>query len=286
MSEQLRIGVISSGPDEFATIHAACVDKGHLPVVYLYGRSLRSGGPNLDDAGATTTAILDALPQGMDLLLPGTMDGLARSLRSHRVDLLVVFGFAWKLPPSVLEIPRLGVLNIHVAMLPRYRGPAPLLWAIRNGDATGGVTVHWMDEEFDTGNILAQQGGILLADDITWQNYCVSALPVVRRLLGESLDLAVAGDPGRPQDDAEGSYAGFMEPEFAVVDWSHSARAIHHQVRTHRYMRSSHHPVAMLDGGWRRVVRTSLSPSEGVLVRCGDGSPLWIVESEPAPAPE
>lgn len=184
--DSLRIAVISSGPDEFATIHAACTQAGHLPVAYLYGRSLRSGGPTFPDAGETTTAILSALPPSMDLTLPGNMAGLARALESYRVDLLIVFGFAWKLPTSVLAIPRLGAINIHVSMLPQYRGPAPLLWAIRNGDRTGGVTVHWMDEGFDTGNVLAQQDGIPLADGITWAAYCDEAMPVVHSLLTKS----------------------------------------------------------------------------------------------------
>ena len=278
--DALRVAVISSGPDEFATIHAACTRAGHLPVAYFYGRSLRSGGPALPDAGETTAAILGAVPPGMDLLLPGSVDGLATALRGYRVDLLIVFGFAWKLPPSVLAIPRLGAINIHVSMLPKYRGPAPLLWAIRNGDQAGGVTVHWMDEGFDTGNILAQQDGIPLADDITWSVYCEEAMPVIRNLLERSLALAAAGDPGTPQDYSAATYAGFMEEEFSVIDWSKSAFEIHNQVRTHRYTRSRTAPAAEVGNEWLHVIRTSLQPSDGISMTCGDGHRLWITEAE------
>lgn len=278
--------MISSGPAEFATIHAACADVGHVPVAYFYGRSLRSGGPNLSDAAETAAAILDAVPPGMDLLLPGSMDGLALALESYRLDLVIVFGFAWKIPQAVLAIPRLGVMNVHVSMLPKYRGPAPLLWAIRNGDTTGGVTVHWMDEGFDTGNILAQQDGIPLADDITWKNYCDVAMPVIYELLRKSLDLAAGGDPGEPQDSDAATYAGFMEDEFSVVDWSHSARHIHNQVRTHRYMRSTSYPLARIDSGeWLHIIRTSLEAGDGPQIMCGDGRPLWLLESEPGQPP-
>lgn len=221
----------------------------------------------------------------MDLLLPGDIDGLALALKGYRPDLLIVFGFAWKLPPHVLAIPKYGVLNIHVSMLPRYRGPAPLLWAIRNGDATGGITVHRMDHDFDIGNILAQRDGIPLADDISWATYCTDAMPVVHDLLRVSLDRVVAGDAGEQQDHAKATYAGFLEPEFSVVDWSHSASTIHHQVRTHRFMRSPRSPVAEVDDRWRHLIRTSLEPSDGRRVMCGDGNPLWITESRPGRPP-
>ncbi|GAB2788506.1 methionyl-tRNA formyltransferase [Streptomyces daliensis] len=286
MSTRLRIGVISSGPAEFSTIHAACTDAGHHPIAYFYGRSLRSGGPNLDDAGEMTASILDAVPEGMDLLLPGSVEGLALALESYQPDLLIVFGFAWKLPPRVLAIPPLGVLNVHVSMLPKYRGPAPLLWAIRNGDSRSGITVHRMDNDFDTGNILAQQDGIPLADDMSWASYCTDAMPVVYDLLRTSLDRAVAGDAGEPQDDSAASYAGFMEPEFSFIDWSGSARTIHDQVRTHRFMRSPDRPVARVGDRWLCVRRTSLEPADGLLVTCGDGKPLWITESERTKPPK
>ncbi|MGW7521838.1 methionyl-tRNA formyltransferase, partial [Streptomyces sp. NPDC054796] len=286
MPTRLRIAVISSGPTEFSTIHAACTDAGHLPVAYFYGRSLRSGGPNLDDAGEMTASILDAVPPGMDLLLPGDMKGLSLALQGYRPDLLIVFGFAWKLPPHVLAIPPLGALNVHVSMLPKYRGPAPLLWAIRDGDPSSGITVHRMDHDFDTGNILAQQDGIPLPDDITWESYCTDAMPIVHELLRTSLDRAVAGDAGAPQDDSAASYAGFMEPEFSFIDWTNSARTIHHQVRTHRFMRSPERPLARVDDRWLHVQRTSLEPADGLLVTCGDGHPLWITESATAQPPE
>lgn len=279
-----RVGIISSGPDEFVTIHEACEESGFEPVVYSYGRSLKPGGPNLADAEQTTASILRVLPPGMDFILPGTIGQLATALQSHRIDLLIVFGFAWKLPPSVLSIPRLGALNVHVSMLPKYRGPAPLLWAIRNGDATGGVSVHRMDENFDTGNILAQQDGIPLDDDITWAGYCRHAMPVIKQLLMTSLSLAAAGHTGWPQDESMSSYAGFMEKEFNVVDWSMSAHEIHNQVRTHRYMRSQQYPVAKIDTKWRRLIRTSLEPADGLAVDCGTGT-LWVIESEPTNSP-
>lgn len=224
--------------------------------------------------------------RGWTCCCPGAWTDSCGALESYHLDLVIVFGFAWKIPRAVLAIPRLGMMNIHVSMLPKYRGPAPMLWAIRNGDTTGGVTVHWMDEEFDTGNILAQRDGIPLADDITWKNYCDDALPVIHDLLRKSLDLAADGYAGETQDADAATYAGFMEDDFSVVNWSDSARDIHNQVRTHRYMRSTTHPLARVEGGeWLHIIRTSLEAADGPRIVCGDGRPLWLLESEPGQPP-
>lgn len=238
------------------------------------------------DAGAAEVVgrVLDGLPVGMDLLLPGTAGGLADQLAGYGLDLLVVYGFNWKLPASVLGTPRLGVLNIHSSLLPRYRGPAPVLWAIRNGDAEIGLTVHRMDERFDTGPVLAQRGGIVLEEDVTPQRLWPRIQPVLAEVLGEALSQVAKGAPGVPQDDAAASYAGFMEPEFSVVDWSRTSLEVHNQVRMFGFMGPRRAPVAKVGDGWLRVLRTRREPAEGIRVECADG-PIWIVESAPAGPP-
>jgi methionyl-tRNA formyltransferase len=235
-------------------------------------------------AAAAIGRIVEVLPAGMDLLLPGTADGLADMLAGYRLDLLVVYGFNWKLPAAVLRTPRSGVINIHSSLLPRYRGPAPVLWAIRNGDAEIGLTVHRMDEQFDTGPILAQRGGIPLEEDVTPQRLW----PVIRPVLGDVLAVALHrvanGVPGVPQDDTGASYAGFMEPEFSVVDWSRTATQVHNQVRMFGFMGPGHAPLAKVGDRWLKLLRTRLIPADGIRVECADG-PIWIVESSPATPP-
>lgn len=235
-------------------------------------------------AAAAIGRIVEVLPAGMDLLLPGTADGLVDMLAGYRLDLLVVYGFNWKLPAAVLRTPRSGVINIHSSLLPRYRGPAPVLWAIRNGDAEIGLTVHRMDEQFDTGPILAQRGGIPLEEDVTPQRLW----PVIRPVLGDVLAVALHrvanGVPGVPQDDTGASYAGFMEPEFSVVDWSRTATQVHNQVRMFGFMGPGHAPLAKVGDRWLKLLRTRLTPADGIRVECADG-PIWIVESSPATPP-
>jgi hypothetical protein len=149
--DPMRVALATFGVDEFAVLHATCVDSGHVPVVYVNCRSMKPNSSTDADSAAAIGRIVEALPPGIDLLLPGNAAGLADGLAGYRLDLLIVYGFNWKLPAAVLDTPRHGVLNVHTSMLPKYRGPAPVLWAIRNGDPETGLTIHRMDERFDTG---------------------------------------------------------------------------------------------------------------------------------------
>lgn len=271
-----RAVLFSFGPDHFSVLHKTCEQAGHIPVAYVYCRSKKPRTPTSAEVGAGIGQVLGGIPPGMDLLVPGSSDGLLAGLAGYRPDLFVVYGFSWRLPPELLRLPRLGVLNIHASALPKYRGPAPVLAALRNGDRTIGMTVHRMTERFDAGPVLAQRDDIPLEEEVTAEGLWRALNPVVGELLAAALDL---GD-GEPQDEAKASYAGFLEPEFEVVNWSDSARDIHNQVRTWHFIGDGLGPVATLGGAWVRLLRTRLRPGEGVEVECGDG-PLWIIDSEP-----
>ena len=181
---EMRIGLISFGVAEFAVLRETCVDAGHDPVVYAYSRSMRPNRATDEGAAEVVGRITAALPAGVDLLLPGSSEGLGAALRGYDLDLLVCYGFSWRLPSSVLRLPRFGVVDVHCSMLPKCRGPAPVPWAIRNGDPYLGMTVHRMNEEFDTGPILVQEDGVTIPDDVTpracgrgWLRCCVACLP-------------------------------------------------------------------------------------------------------------
>jgi methionyl-tRNA formyltransferase len=264
----MRIGLATFGPAQFAALHQVCTEAGHNPVVYVHCRSIKPRTPTEPRAAATAARIVEALPAGMDLLIPGTAGALAEALAGYQLDLLVGYGFSWRLPSTVLSTPRLGVINVHPSLLPRYRGPAPLLWAIRNGDTEIGLTIHRMDESFDTGRIIVQAGGVPLDDDVTAPRLWTRIEPVLRHLLAAALSLVAAGEPGRPQDGTGVSHAGFMEPEFSTVDWLSTARQVHNQVRVFRYMATGHGPVAQVDGRRLELLRTRLGPGPGVRVEC------------------
>jgi methionyl-tRNA formyltransferase len=282
--DAMRVALVSFGVNEFSVLHEICVEAGHFPVTYVYSRSMKPRTPTDAHAVATVGQILAAMPPAMDLLLPGSAESLGQALVGYSPDLMVVYGFSWRLPRSVLQIPRFGVINIHSSMLPKYRGPAPVLWAIRNGDSHIGITIHRMDENFDTGPILAQRGGIPLDDEVTPERLWPRIRPVIREILPDTLERVFRGEAGEEQDENNASHAGLMEPEFSLIDWSRTSREIHNQVRTFRFMGHGQGPTARVGDRWLKVLRVELRQAPGIRVECADG-PIWIVESEPTEPP-
>ncbi|MFF8995320.1 methionyl-tRNA formyltransferase [Streptomyces sp. NPDC014983] len=271
----MRVVLMSYGAEGFEDLAAACRTAGHPPVAYV------CGAPR---DGTAADEVLAAMPAGPDLLVPRSPQGLALALAGYEPDVVLCYGFPWRLPASVLRVPRFGVLNVHPSLLPRHRGPMPVHWAVRQGDEETGVTVHWMDEAFDSGPVVACRGGILLPDDLAGDEVFAQVRATIRVLVPEALALAEDGFEGTPQDESRASYEGLMGPESAVIDWTRPAREIHNLVRAYQYgVFPVPGPLAVVRGRWVSVLRTSITWVGGVRMRCGDG-PLWITRSVPVPA--
>jgi methionyl-tRNA formyltransferase len=278
MSDGLRTVIASYGSSQFRFLNETLAELGHTPVAYLMSRSMRSSGPSDPDILDAARAIVTDLPAGMDLLLPGKTSSVAEMLAGYRPDLLLVFGFNWRLPPEVLGLPRFGVLNVHPSALPRYRGPSPVLWAVRNGDPSIGITVHRMSETIDAGPVLAQAEGIPLPEEITHQDVWELIKRAVPGLLADALDRLADGDPGTPQDERKATYAGFPPADWHEVTWRDTRFRTHNQVRVLRLLNGGQGPVVDLEGRRVQVHRTSLTGGEGARVECADG-PLWMTYS-------
>ncbi len=130
--------------------------------------------------------------------MPGSRDRIAPLLRHFDPDLALCLGFPWKIPPDALAVPRHGIVNGHPSLLPRYRGPSPVAWAIRDGENEIGFTFHYMDAELDTGNILAQER-VPLGDEHAWDELTPKLATAVGNLLPAVLERVARGDPGDPQ---------------------------------------------------------------------------------------
>ncbi len=174
-------------------------------------------------------------------------------------------GFPWKIPPDALDVPKLAAINGHPSLLPHYRGPSPVSWAIRNGETEIGYTWHRMDAELDTGPILAQ-GSVTLEDEHSWEELEPKLVPVVVELLTDALARVEVGDAGDPQEQGAGDYFPFFGDDYAWIDPSSSRAEIYRQVKAWRFASATdglRGALAELDGETVRVLRTSLAPAEG-----------------------
>ena len=125
------------------------------------------------------------------------------------VDLIVVAGFPRILKRVLIDIPRLGCINVHPSLLPRYRGPEPLYWALANHENTTGVTIHHVDEGIDTGDILLQRK-LEIRPNETEITLGQRAARVASELLREAIPLLLAGRaPRTRQDHSAASYYSF-----------------------------------------------------------------------------
>jgi len=144
--------------------------------------------------------------------------GLLRALRGADPDLICVSSYRWRLPAAMLELPRRGGINLHTSALPRHRGPEPLFWTYHGDDRTTGVTVHRLESRLDAGDVLCQETFALR------RGYPVERLHEDAAVLGSSLLLRAAemrleGANGSPQDEARASWAPFVAPGSAMVDF-------------------------------------------------------------------
>ena len=152
-------------------------------------------------------------------------------LRALAPDLIVVIAYGQILPQSILDLPRHGCLNVHTSLLPKYRGAAPIQWAIANGDAETGVTVMKMDAGLDTGPILSlRRTPILPSDDSQVLHDRLALLGA--ELLVETIPDFVAGKIQPQPQPAEGStYAAKIKKEDGQIDWSQPAEKIWNRLR-------------------------------------------------------
>jgi len=144
-----------------------------------------------------------------------------------------VVAYGQILPRDVLEIPRLACLNLHASLLPRWRGAAPIQAAIAAGDRETGITVMYMDEGLDTGDILLQRNVEILPND-TGGSLHDRLAQIAPEALFESLRLLAAGNAPRiSQDSTRATYAPKLKREHGQIDWSESADAIERKIRAY-----------------------------------------------------
>ena len=250
---------------------------GHEPVGVIVPRRRVPGAPPTPFAAEH---VADD-PHELDVLFAASKHSIAPLLRAYEPDLALCTGFPWLIPAEAIDAPKHGIVNGHPSLLPRYRGPFPVAWAVRNGETEFGLSYHLMDAQFDTGNVLAQTR-LPLSDDATWETLQAQFAEVAPALLAEVFDRLARGDRGEPQKGGE--YQSRFEDDYRFVDLTQNRADVHRQVRAWSFVPPilpELGPILEQDGTSVRLLCTSLTEVAGAeRLDCADG-PLWVVESTP-----
>lgn len=208
--------------------------------------------------------------------------------RSHEADAAVVVAYGRILPPGFLNAFHFGAVNVHFSLLPKYRGAAPVNWAIVNGESVTGVTTMQMDEGLDTGDILLQKE-YAIRDSESASELMARLADAGAGLLSETLSTFDSIEP-RKQDESQASLAPMLKKTDGVIDWSLPADAIERRVRGFQPFPTAFTfysgkrltiwsaVVEMAASSDRRPFGTLLIGEGQIRVECGDGSRLAINE--------
>lgn len=152
-------------------------------------------------------------------------------LTSLKVDLIIVVAYGKILPKEILKIPRFGCINVHASLLPKYRGAAPIQWAIINGEKFTGVTTMYMDEGLDTGDIISTAETNIYENE-TSENLFNRLRFMGADLLIKTLDNVTKGKTIRKkQDNKKATYAPILNKTMSKINWNNNAEKIHNFVR-------------------------------------------------------
>lgn len=289
MDSHLRI--VFAGTPDFAAESLRALLQGQHDVVAVYTQPDRPAGRGRQLKASPVKQV--ALEHDLPVYQPVTLrDGEAQSaLAALAPDLMVVAAYGLLLPQSVLDIPRLGCINVHASLLPRWRGAAPVQRAILAGDEQTGITIMQMNAGLDTGNMLYK-----VSCPISKSDTGASLLSRLSLLGGDALlhvvDALRDGQPlsAEPQNDSDATYAAKLTKEEARIDWQQRAKVIARQIRAFNDVPVAHTTLAgEAVRVWlaKRLKEETTSATPGMIIRCdkkalivaaGEGTVLAITQ--------
>lgn len=241
-----------------------------------------------------------AVENNIDVIQPGVEKGSLRDpkfieqLKSYNADLFLVVAFRI-LPPEVFELPPLGSINLHGSLLPKFRGAAPINWAVIRGEKETGVTTFFIQKQVDTGNMILQRS-LPIGDDETAGEVHDRMSSLGADALMETVEMVVSGTaPRLVQDESLVSTAPKIFKEQCQIDWNSAGLAIKNFIRG-----LSPHPCAfsIMNGETYKIYKTVIDPNQnagdlvpgsiveinkvtGIAVASGDKKVIWIKEIQP-----
>lgn len=280
---QESLDVVFAGTPDFAAVHLAALLNSHHRIRAVYTQPDRPAGrgKRLQPSPVKRLALEHALEVRQPASLRAELE--VAHLAELKADVLVVVAYGLILPPAILATPRLGCVNVHGSLLPRWRGAAPIQRAIEAGDSKSGVTIMQMDAGLDTGAMLARaQCPVLATTTAAELHDSLAALgaPLLLRVLS-SLPEHLAS--ATPQPDTGATYAEKITKSEAEIDWYRDATELDRRIRAFNpfpvcYTFARGDRVKL----WQCTVRddgeAALPPgtiiaadSEGIVVQCGRG---------------
>jgi methionyl-tRNA formyltransferase len=264
------------------------VSDGHeVAAVYTRPDKPSGRGNKITYSSVKQFALERTLPvfQPTKIKIPEAFD----ELKSHNADMIVVVAYGRILPESFLAAFPNGAVNVHFSLLPKYRGAAPVNWAIARGETITGVTTMQMDAGLDTGDILLQRESEIGAAETAPE--LMERLSIDgAELLSETLRTLDKITPvAQNEDDA--SYAPILRREDGIIEWDRTAKEIADRVRGFQpFPTSFSHQNGRRVTIWRTAVRDFVNGEPGTVasidketfdVACGDGSGLSVIEVQP-----
>jgi methionyl-tRNA formyltransferase len=236
----MRIVFIGAGKIGVPTLQALLKSQHHIAAVVTQSDK-PVGRAHLVEPPPIKKALMSGAPyaspartgRALPILQPTRMkdQNAIDEIRTLGPDVIVVVAYGQILPRTVLQIPKIACLNLHTSLLPRWRGAAPIQAAIAAGDRETGITVMYMDEGLDTGDILLQRTVDILPND-TGESLHDRLAQIAPQILLESLVLLAKGiAPRIPQDNSLTTYAPKLKREDGRIDWSEPAEMIERKIR-------------------------------------------------------
>lgn len=284
------MNILFMGTPEFAVPSLrALTEAGHTIVgVFTQPDKPKNRGMKLEAPPVKQFALAHEIPVFQPTKL---RDGTAlEQIRALSPDLIVVAAYGRILPDDILAEPKLGCINVHSSLLPKYRGAAPINWAVLNGETESGVTIMHMAHDLDAGDIILQSATTIGADETAEELYHRLA-----ELGGELVVQAVEAirdgtAPRLSQDETKVTLAPMLDKSLSPVDWTRSAHAIHCQVRGLLPWPVAstgiiHGEMIKLYAVQETGEHTEKAPGtiveagkKGISVACGDGAVLQITQ--------
>lgn len=282
--------IVFLGTPEFAVPSLVALASEHQVVAVLTQPDRPKGRGNQLSASPVKTAALNLnIPvyQPERVRRPESVE----LLKSFEAELMVVVGYGQIIPQSIIDLPREGILNVHASLLPKYRGAAPIQWAIANGETETGVTIMQIDAGLDTGDMLLKSWVAIAAGE-TAPELSARLAPLGAQLLLEAIRRIADGTVKREkQNNAEATFAPILKKEDGFIDWSRTAGAIYNRMRGFTPWPGAY---TIFRGQQLSVVRAKPADKSAVasgtlhvekrrlLAGCGGNTVLELLEVQPA----